>query len=151
MTIKLDKTNKKRLPALWEKGGGYSNTGFAVIIAGKNGEALKPVYIKRRGHLANEEHALFIVKEGDIVVTADEDRGDVYVKVERIKKIVKDENGDYIAETELIFDNNYDVYTKEWAEGVEPDEWLKPAVLAAIKKSCYYHCRCPLYIKKEDK
>jgi len=143
--INLDKTGKKHLPALWERGGGYSNTGFATIVAGENGEILKPVYVKRRGHLANSDHALFVVKQGYIIVTADEHRGDVHIKAERIKKIVKDENGDYIAEAELIFDNNYDAYTKEWMEGVEPDEWLKPAVDAAVDKSRCYHCRCPHY------
>ena len=148
-TLNLEKTNKKQLPAYWERGGGYSNTGFAVIVAGRNGESLKPVYIRRRGHLANSDHALFVVKEGYVIVTADEHRGDIAVNVERIKKITKNENGEYVAETESIFDNNYDAYTKEWVEGVEPDEWLKPAVNAAIEKSRCYHCRCPHYIKED--
>ena len=66
-TIFIERT-KKGLPALWERGGGYSNTGEATIIAGPNGKKKVPLYIRQRGTLACAHHALFVVHEGDIVI-----------------------------------------------------------------------------------
>lgn len=51
MNIELTIT-KKGLPALWESGGGATNTGSATIIAGPNGEKLVPIYVRRSGHLS---------------------------------------------------------------------------------------------------
>ena len=46
-TIPLERT-KKGLPALWEGGGGSSNTGDATLIAGPKGEKNTPLYIRRQ-------------------------------------------------------------------------------------------------------
>jgi len=60
--IKIEKT-KKGYPALWEQGGGYTNTGEAQIIASSTGGPKKPVYIRRAGSLANGQHALIILEK----------------------------------------------------------------------------------------
>jgi hypothetical protein len=62
--IKIEKT-KKGYPALWERGGGYTNTGVATIIAGKGGQPKRAIYIRQRGPLANDDHALIPVEVGD--------------------------------------------------------------------------------------
>ena len=85
-TISIERT-KKGLPALWECGGGYSNTGDATIIAGPKGEKKKPVYIRRRGELANRKHALFIIEPGDIIIRAKHHREDFSIEVLQVKKI----------------------------------------------------------------
>ena len=48
---------KKGYPAMWEAGGGFTNTGEATIIADKAGQPKKALYVRKRGPLANENHA----------------------------------------------------------------------------------------------
>ena len=85
-TISIERT-KKGWPALWEGGGGYSNTGDATIIAGPKGEKKTPLYIRRRGPLACSYHALFVVREGDIVIESSHHRGDFHHQIYRIVAI----------------------------------------------------------------
>lgn len=75
---------KKGYPALWENGGGYTNTGESTIIADSNGKPKKPVYIRRRGHLANSDHALIIVEVGDYIVQANHHRKDFGINIYKI-------------------------------------------------------------------
>jgi len=84
--IYLEKT-RSGLPAAWEEGGGYTNTGRARIIAHADGSPKKPVYIRRSGDLACREHALFVVREGDLVIEAHHHRRDFEIAVYRIAKI----------------------------------------------------------------
>ena len=79
---------KKGHPAMWESGGGYTSTGYAQIICATDGSPKAPVYIRRRGHLACGEHALFVVKEGDVVVQASHHRRDYKVEILKITKII---------------------------------------------------------------
>ena len=90
MKIRIEKT-KKGYPALWEAGGGSTNTGEATIIAGKNGEAKQPIYIRRRGQLANCRHALIPVDVGDYTISAKHHRRDFEISVYRITEISKEE------------------------------------------------------------
>ena len=129
---------KRGLPAIWERGGGATNTGSATVVAGPNGERLKPVYIRGRGHLSCGEHALFIVKEGYHVIMASHWRRDFTVKVYRIASIDLDSK---VASLELI---------NEFSQG----EWdsdlpihLKDAVDTAMEKSICYHCREPHFYR----
>jgi hypothetical protein len=85
-SLNLEQT-KKGYPAVWEDGGGCTNTGSAQIVAGPQGEALAPIYIRRRGHLAGGQHALFPAKEGQVVVQADHHREDFEMFVYRISQI----------------------------------------------------------------
>ncbi len=135
MKIRIELT-KKGYPALWEGGGGYTNTGDASIVCNKDGSSKKPVYIRRKGHLANMEHALFIVDIGDIYIIAEHHRRDFNISVYRIISINREEK---FAEAEKIccFSEG------EW--DVEPPQQLEAAIEAAKKKATCYHCREPHY------
>lgn len=153
MLIKIEKT-KKGFPALWESGGGYSNTGKATIIAGPNGEKKAPIYIRQRGHLACASHALFIVHEGDIVIRSSHHRGDFHHEVFRLAAIRGDE-----AELELIAEFSQGQWdTGSLGQKLETDLAgmtagepplidLSIAVQAAESKATCYHCREPHYYK----
>lgn len=81
--FEIEKT-KKGYPAYWEAGGGFTNTGEATIIANKEGQPKKPVYVCRRGHLANREHALFIIEKGDYIIKCNHHRRDFNIYVHKI-------------------------------------------------------------------
>ena len=123
---------KKGHPAVWEHGGGMSNTGYATIVAGLQGEKLSPIYINRRGHLSCGEHALFIVTTGFHIIFADHHRGDFEIEVYRITAINKEEK---FADMELVCEYSQG----EW--NVEPQEFLHAAIDAAVDKASCYHCR----------
>ena len=112
------------IPCLWEKGGGYSHIGDARIIANKNGEPKRPLYVRQRGDLACKEHALIPVREGDLIVLADRYWEDVTVECYQITRIDDD--------------------TAE----IKPVPVIKDAAMvqAAIEKSADYHCRTAYYI-----
>lgn len=136
-TIKIERT-KKGLPAMWECGGGFTNTGEAVIIANVDGTPKRPVYIRRRGSLACDNHALFVIREGDMVIEAEHHRRDFEIRVWRIDQILEEE-----AQLNLLHEFSWG----EW--DIDPPENLRAAVEAAMKKATCYHCREPHYIKTE--
>lgn len=138
MKMKIERT-KKGLPAMWESGGGYTNTGEATIIANRNGSPKKPVYIKRRRALACSEHALFIVSVGDLVIMADHHRLDFDILVCRIDEIDGDE-----AKLSLL----HEFSNGEWDQ--EPPADIMKAVEAAEEKAMIYHCRRPVYYVNEN-
>jgi len=135
MKMKIEKT-KKGLPAMWESGGGYTQTGDAIIIAGPNGEKKTPLYIRRRGHLACERHALLLIHEGDIIIEAEHHHRDFEVRVWRIDQILEEE-----AQLSLLHEFSWG----DW--DVEPPENFRAAVEAAMKKATCYHCREPHYVR----
>ena len=136
MNIELTIT-KKGLPALWESGGGATNTGSATIIAGPNGEKLAPIYIKRSGSLSCGQHALFVVQEGYYVVMASHWRRDFTIKVYQIVEINLE------AQTARL-SQLYEYSQGEW--NYDPPAWLKNAIDTAMEKAICYHCREPHYI-----
>src|SRR5690554_2482228 len=69
MLMEIEKT-RKGFPATWECGGGYTNTGEAIIVASQSGGPKRPIYLRRRGHLANDNHALFVLELGDYIIEA---------------------------------------------------------------------------------
>ena len=154
-TISIERT-KKGLPALWESGGGYSNTGKATLIAGPNGEKKVPLYIRQRGPLACAHHALFVVREGDIVIESSHHRGDFSHQVYRIVTIRGDE-----AEIELIAeysDGQWDAGPlgqkleadfARMATGGPPTMELSIAVDTAEAKASDYHCRSAYYAEEK--
>lgn len=130
---RIEKT-KKGYPAFWEAGGGSTNTGEATIIASKDGQPKKAIYIRSRGHLSNGEHALIPITVGDYIIRADHHRGDFEIFVYRITEISKEEASiKKIAE----FSNG------EWDN---LPQFLEDAVEAAMKKATCYHCRGPHFI-----
>lgn len=132
---------KRGYPAMWEKGGGMTNTGWARIITGPQYERKKPIYIRRRGHLANGRHALFVVGVGDKIITADHHRGDFAISIKEIVRIRTDSDKTII-ETRTV--NRYS--QGEWEYELLPE--AKEAVEVVKDKATCYHCREPHYIKE---
>jgi len=127
---------KKGHPALWEEGGGMSNTGHARIIADSQGQRKKPVFIRTGGHLACREHALFIVQEGDVVIDIQRHHDDYDITVKQIRKINQDAEGRLVAEMDVLVRFS----EGEW-DHEDIAEKYKDAIQACIEKSRCYHCR----------
>jgi hypothetical protein len=116
----------KGYPAIWESGGGMTNTGTARIVCGPNGEKLKPVYIRKKGQLSCSTHALFLLKHGIYVIEVDR-HNDEYTM-----KIAINNNGVFEEVENIPF-------------------FLDEAIKAAREKTRHYHCRNAYYfLKKED-
>lgn len=141
--IYIEKT-KKGYPAIWEEGGGYTNTGGARIVCAPDGSKKRPVYIRRRGPLACESHALFIVEKGDVVIDADHHRGDFRVTIYKITGFGEDEWKRKFAIIETI--DKFDM--GEWDSNGH--EKFTDAVNAACDKAECYHCREPHYTLIDD-
>jgi hypothetical protein len=125
-------------PALWEEGGGYTNTGWARIVASPDGGPKKPAYVRKKGPLACTRHAQVPVETGDHVVVASHHGWDYTIRVYRIEKI----EGKYATlRTVANFENG------GWNPPL-PDEIpeLEKAVGAARQKARCYHCREPHYV-----
>lgn len=134
MRLQIERT-KKGYPAFWESGGGYTNTGEATIIANKNGQPKEAIYVRRRGHLANGEHALFILEVGDYIIKAFHHREDFEIV---ILKVLDFEEETAVAEQVNCFSRG------EWDAKLSAS--LEAAVQAAMKKATCYHCRRPHFI-----
>lgn len=119
-------TSKSGLPCLWEKGGGYTKTGEATIIAACNGAPKHAIYVKTQGKLCNEEHALIPISIGDYIIEVESKHGEDYVNIQQINGF----NGEYVFTTSIM--------------DIPP--YLYDAGNAAIQKSHEYHCRVPFYI-----
>jgi len=117
-------------PALWEQGGGATNTGEAQIIAGPRGERLKPIYIRTRGHRACGQHALFVVQPQYHIVRVwywNKQNPPFSVRAYRIENIIE-----FNKEILAI------AFTTE-------EKTLDAAINAAKQKALCYHCRSPHY------
>lgn len=138
MKIRIEKT-KKGFPAMWERGGGYTNTGVATIIANKDGLPKKALYIRQRGPLANEEHALIPLEVGDYIVEASHHREDFEVEILKVLGFEEKREETYaVVEPVNYFSNG------EWE--VELPVHLEVPVRASMQKATCYHCREPHYI-----
>jgi len=134
---------KKGYPAVWEEGGGYTNTGEAQIICTSIGSAKKPVYIRRAGHLANSNDALFILEKGDVLISAEHHRGDFTIHLYRWNgEIKKDDNENEYAVFSLLAEFSQG----EW-DNEKIAETFAAAIAAAKEKALCYHCREPHYYK----
>lgn len=131
--------SKSGIPCLWEEGGGFTNTGRAQIICDGHGRKKKAIYIRKRGPLACEEHALIPIRSGDIVIRADHHRGDFAIEIYKIQE----SQTDFVV-FELIKINEFD--QGEWDKPL-PD-YFADAVDAAKRKALTYHCRDPFFIKE---
>ena len=129
-------TTKMGYHALWEAGGGATNTGEATIIADENGRRKQAIYVKRAGHLANSNHALIPAVVGDHIIKSYHKRKDFVTRVYRIQSFDND-----FAVCELI----YEYSEGEWNESLPA--YLQSAVTAAMEKATCYHCREPHYVE----
>src|SRR5690606_2912446 len=138
---KLEETKKGHF-ALWEWGGGFTNTGDATIICNSDGSKKKAIYDRRKGHLANSEHALVTVKANDYIIDLFRRRNNYTIRVYVIEGFVKSQNGnDMCALLQEVF----------WYQGnkwfpCEPS-FLEPAIEAGKEKSKCYHCREPHFVE----
>lgn len=136
--ISIEVSNKG-LPVMWEHGGMESNgRGTAFVIGNHRGEAKRPIFVRTDGKLACAQHALFVVKPGDVVIEATcEDRriGSVYIY--RIDTIDRD---NLTAMLSVI--NEFKNAT--WIEPVP--EMFDNIINAAILKATTHHCRAPCYV-----
>lgn len=140
--IRVERT-KKGYPAFWESGGGYTNTGKATIIANKAGQAKEAIYIRRRGPLANENHALVVLEVGDYIIEANHHREDFEIEIYKVVdfevfEVKKKEETYAVVEQVNCFSMG------EW--NAELPAYLETAVKAAMQKATCYHCREPHYI-----
>jgi hypothetical protein len=133
--------SKRGLSCLWEEGGGFTNTGRAIIIANGKGQSKKPIYVRRSGHLACSEHALIPVLVGDYIIQTSHHRYDFTVSVHRIEGF-REEGGNRFADISLV--NRFD--QGEWDADL-PD-FLVEAVVAAKNKATCYHCRSPHFVRE---
>jgi hypothetical protein len=143
-TISID-TTKRGFAAMWESGGGMTSGGSATIITGRNGEARRPIYMPRGGHLACGNHALIGVGDGFYIVTASVRRGsrDSATIKRIVSTSVKDIEGEkWSATAEVEVVNTFS--RGEWDSPL--DEKLESAVEAAFRKASSYHCRSAYYI-----
>lgn len=129
-------------PAMWEKGGGFSDGGEVTIIAGKDGRPKKAV---RRGQLACCRHALIPIEEGDYIINAFHYREDFDITIYRVTGFEEKEE-----ETYAIVEWNNEKYDMEHQICYGAPEWDEPlpaflenAVQAAMAKATCYHCREP--------
>lgn len=129
--------SKRGLPCVWECGGAGTNTGDSRLIGDMNGRPKKAIYIATRGHLSNGEHALIPVRVNDIIVRADQWRGDYQISVYKIKSINIDNLGMELEEING-FDNG------EWDYDLE-DKYVD-IVECAKRKASTYHCRSAYFI-----
>lgn len=143
-------TTKSGLTAMWEKGGGMTNTGGATIIANPDGSKKKAIYTKTRGHLACGKHALVVVRKGDLIIKASRARAhDDEVHIYRIVDLIPREKtvgyceGDGEVMAEYVQGGSI-----EAAELVLEGK-LAEAVDAAIEKASCYHCRSPHYVREQ--
>lgn len=139
--LSIERT-KKGYPAFWESGGGWSNTGEATIIASPSGDPKRAIYVRRRGELANSEHALIPVAVGDYIIEAYHHRGDFQIKIYRVLNFKREKDEIYaVVEKVNCFSRN------EW--DAEFPAFLEAAVQASMEKATCYHCREPHFIKND--
>lgn len=148
-TIKIDAT-KRGLPAMWEQGGGLTSGGSAIIIAKRDGQPPRPVYMPRGGHLAGGKHALIPVHEGYFIVRTNIHHGSRdSATVERILSTsandVDGERWDATAAVEVV--NTFS--RGEWDRPLDPK--LADAVEAAFHKADDYHCRSTYFVDTSEK
>ena len=120
---------KKGYPAMWEDGGGLSNSGHVQLICGSGGERLNAI---TTGHKCLQCHALFIVRPGILVINVSRWRTEIEANIYKLIDInttTKKATGKLIYSYELC----------QW--DIEPPFGIDAAVIAAVEKSRNYHCR----------
>ena len=155
--MKISLSRKSGVPAAWERGGGLTHTGSAQIVCAPHGGRMKPLYLRRSGHRACAEHALFPVGVGCLIIRAGHHRGEFSVKIFRIEDLDYEMDSHHpswwgsdltmawrcFAMVKLV--NSFD--HGEWDHRLEPE--LEAAVCAARKKATTYHCRQPIWLDRE--
>lgn len=138
---KLEETKSGKL-AMWEWGGGFTNTGDATIICNNDGSKKKAIYVRRKGHLANAKHALVTVKANDYIIDLFRCRNNYTIRVYVIEGFVKSQNGNDMC---ALLQEVFRYQGNKWFP-CEPS-FLEPAIEAGKEKSKCYHCREPHFVE----
>lgn len=77
----------KGWPAFWEGGGFEDGAGYSQIVAGKQGEKLRPRFIERKNVEVNGDVAEFAIKNGYHIVIASVMDDEFDIRVYRIVTI----------------------------------------------------------------
>ncbi len=140
-------TTKRGFVAVWECGGGATNTGDATIIAKPNGEKPTACYIRQSGHLSCGDHALIPVHPGYYVVKTWHHRRDFTHRVYRIIRTFTEGEGDEKqGKIEVVLVNEFS--RGEWDTPLA--EILQAAIDAAEDKATCYHCRSAHYVVTKE-
>lgn len=130
-------TDKWFLVEAVEEGGGATNTGFAQVVCGTEGQMLRPYYVPK-GY-SNSTHALFSAKRL-VVITATKKRDNVSITAYRF------DYGDgrvFLVEEKVWESEDLPYHEKGGISEVIPRSLIhfQLAVEAALGKAHCYHCR----------
>lgn len=114
-----------------EYGGAATNTGSGTIVCGLSGEALRPYYVPRGGHLANGTHAHFSVSSSCVTVTGYRHENVVTIEEHKIKR----DGNTALIETKELWRGDLESLPNLFSR-------FQPAAEAANMKGNCYHCRC---------
>ena len=135
------------IPCLWESGGGYTNTGSALIITTAEGEKKRALFIQRTGNRSCLEHALIPVRVGNCLVTFSYHRESHEAAIHRIIRIEQEEGETWAYTEEMAHSQGKSIdgpnkWVLDW--NIQRPEF-ESAVAAAITKASRYHCREAVY------
>lgn len=138
--MRIERT-KSGLPAMWEKGGAGRNTGEALCLADRNGAPKTALFVRHGGPLACGQHALFVVRPGDLVCHVTQWRGDETISLYRLGA---EEDAESMEHTLIAeFDEG------EWSADYPAE--AADLIEAACRKARAYHCRSMYYGKEKER
>lgn len=141
----MDSTRKSNIPALWEAGGGLTNSGWATIIADKYYLRKEAIFIRTSGPLSNNKHALIGIEKGDHVIYYD---FNIDTRVnEKFENIILSTIDDIDIDRDVAYLRIDNICNQnKWAnEDDTIDEFAYPLKYAK-KKADSYHCRVPIFV-----
>ena len=127
--------SKYGLPTLAESGGKKDDSGYAVIIANKEGKKKSPIYIFNKGNnIINGEHALFVIKENDLRIEVTNFLNKFQIDIYKVESIdIKNKKVDLLL---IESYSNNDYLSSNYYR----------AISVAINKSITVSCKEPFYI-----
>lgn len=142
-----------------EEGGGMTNTGHAYVVCDSKGGKCVPLYVPKKGQLANGVHAYIPINIGCYIIEASHHRGDFTINVWRVEKLHEHlMPADEVPEGIPSHASSITYVTVAWASLWEefsfdkgewdndPHEFLHNAIHAAMDKAQCYHCAEPHYV-----
>lgn len=139
----LVETTKSGLPAFWECGGACSNTGDAVCVSDKNGFAKKPLFVRTKGHLSNDDHALFVLNKGDVICQVFLSRNEKEIHLYKVEGF---EKADFFQQVGInCLDGTRHVAN---VSEIEMTDTYEKLVSATLRKAKSYHCRSAYFVKE---
>lgn len=138
----LIELSKRGIPCLWERGGGFTNTGNCELICDMNGHPKKPIYIRKSGTLACDSHALIPIRVNDYFIEFYHHRKNFGITILKIISfnIDSEEKNAYVEQVNHFCEGKWEY---------EIEEKFNKVIEAGKKKCLDYHCKKPYFIKKE--